>query len=426
VIVIGRRLTRKLEGLSADATLGGSAVSGVVTAGALDALAAEPDVAYIAPDVPVAPLANQPPANGPARPVGFSGIESQFPFVDGATQAWARGYTGKGVGIAVIDSGIQDNGNFGSRTQISVGYNDGSDDFGHGSFVADIAAGASEEGRFVGIAPGATVVSYNVNSPRGPATSDVVRGLLWVLANRDRYNLRVVNLSLSETVQSSYRESILDSTVEALWRSGIVVVAAAGNRGPGSVDVAPANDPFAISVGAIDTNATISVADDALTPWSSRGATLEGFAKPELVAPGRRVVGSLPGDTVLGRQAPAANWVVPGKYALISGTSFSAPQVAGAAAVLFQQHPDWTADQVKWVLRATARPLAGSNAPALDLGAATAFAGTPGSANAGVEPSSFALESWVAQMLTAPAGWPHSTWKSNTWNTNTWNFGIWA
>jgi serine protease AprX len=195
------------------------------------------------------------------------------------------------------------------------------------------------------------------------------------------------------------------------------------------MEFAPANDPFALSVGATDTNGTTDPSDDTLTPWSSYGTTLDGAAKPEIVAPGRLIMSYLAPASVLGTQAPAANWAPRHSYAEISGTSFSAPQVAGAAAVLFQQHPDWTPGQVKWVLASTARPVSGSTAGSLDLAAATQFAGTPLDANAGLQLSQFGLPSWVQGILNGQSfhgnSWNGNSWNGNSWNANSWNGNSW-
>ncbi len=151
---------------------------------------------------------------------------------------------------------------------------------------------------------------------------------------------------------SSYRTSLLDLAVERLWAAGVVVVVSAGNGGPGQVDFAPGNDPLAITVGATDNADTLATPDD----------------RP---------------DTTLGQQAPAANRVMD-NYVSISGTSFSAPQVAAAAAILLEQNTAWSPDQIKWLLSQTAQPLSGSSAGALSISAAVGFTGTPGLANQGV------------------------------------------
>jgi subtilisin family serine protease len=168
--------------------------------------------------------------------IAFPSLASLYPKVIGAPAAWNSGYTGEGVGIAVLDSGVQSIADFGSRlVQVQLpGQTTNADTYGHGTFVAGIAAGSAPAGNYVGIAPGATVYAMNVARVDGSVySSDVISGLDWVLANHTAYNIRVVNLSLSESAQSSYLASALDTAVERVWRDGVVVVASAGNRGPG-------------------------------------------------------------------------------------------------------------------------------------------------------------------------------------------------
>ena len=405
----------------------GFATAGTITAGQIDAIAADPNVAYVAPDVAMAPLA-MPGKAGPP-----SGLQALYPLVDDAPAAWSAGYTGKGIGIAVIDSGV-DNGSLGGRLVARTGSRFGLDLYVHGTLVAHFAAG-NVAGQYVGIAPQANIIDVAVGRglSGGVYTSDVVAGLLWVLANKDQFNIRVVNLSLTETTPSSYTSSLLDSVVEQLWQSGIVVVAAAGNSGPGTEEFAPANDPFAITVGATDSQGTADPSDDTVTPWSSSGTTLDGIVKPDLVAPGRLVPGYLPFGTALARQAPRQDWVAD-QIVAISGTSFSAPQAAGAAADVLQAHPDWTPDQVKAVLTGSGRPQAGSTAPALDVDAAVLTRGSPAPANQGVPYSDYGLPQWVNALAssqqsggqTEHAGWNAASWNAQSWLHAGWTANAWS
>jgi serine protease AprX len=321
---------------------------------------------------------------------------------------------------------------FGSRlVQVRLDGQTGSldDAQGHGSLVAGVAAGASPDGRFVGVAPGATIYALNVNNPAGANSSDVISALQWVFENAHAYNIRVVNLSLQETVTSSYETSLLDLAVERLWAAGIVVVAAAGNTGAGTTSYAPANDPLALTVGSTDNRDTLSSLDDVMAAFSSSGVTGDGFAKPELLAPGRHIVSTLSTDSLLWQQAPAANRISSGSgYVSISGTSFSAPQVAGAAAVLFEEHPGWSPDNVKWLLGHTSQAVAGSSVRALSLGTAVAFNGTPGLANQGVPALVCApsTECVVAGTVgTVSSSWNSSSWNSSSWNSSSWNSSSW-
>jgi serine protease AprX len=405
----------------------------------LGRLAAQKGVTYVAADLPVLPTAA---ADAPAAGT----LATLFPLLDGAPAAWARGLTGKGVGIAVIDSGVAGGVDFGRRlVQVRLPRQPAStgDAYGHGTFVAGAAAGASPDGRYAGIAPASTVYAVNVARSDGVYTSDVIAGLGWVRANHRRLGIRVVSLSLTEASPSSYRTSVLDTAVEDLWRRGVLVVVSAGNLGPDSVVFAPANDPLVITVGAVDHNGTADSGDDAEAGFSSRGQTLDGIAKPELLAPGRRVASVLPRTSRLGREAPAAN-LVETRYATMSGTSFSAPQVAGAAAVLLQQHPRWSPDDVKCALVASARSVAGSAAGALDLARASAVASVPckrptnrparfgakGATTAAFRQANAeagrqaATDDWRAPDWNA-SSWNASSWNASSWNASSWNASSW-
>jgi serine protease AprX len=427
VIVYGRgsgKAVRTARGRARRALPLLAAHSARVDANRLGKLAKQRGVAYVAPDYPVLPTSKE-----PQPPILFPALESLFPAVDAAPSAWNLGYAGRGVGIAVIDSGVAASEDFGDRLRrVELPGTSPDDEYGHGTFVAGVAAGQSPDGRYVGIAPHASVFSIDVSRSDGVYTSDVIAGIGWVLANHRKLKIRVVVLALTETTPSSYRSNPLDTAVEELWRRGVVVVASAGNLGRNSTSFAPANDPRVITVGAIDTNSTLDAADDREATFSSYGATLDGVQKPELLAPGRRIASVLPPASVLGRAAPLANWVAPG-YAVMSGTSFSAPQVAGAAAVLLEQHPTWRPDQVKWTLMQTLRPVAGASAGALDIGAAVGFEGTPGSANRGLRPAQYGLRGATRPMFVRmrphPRSRPRVDWNASSWNASSWNASSW-
>ena len=230
-----------------------------------------------------------------------------------ATDAWQRGATGNGVGVAVIDSGIAgDLPDFvtGGRSRVIASAvtnpcaTDANDQFGHGTHVAGLIAGNSLNspvkknlaGRYMGVAPRANLISVKVSDDDGETTVlDVIYGIQFAVDNKDRFGIRVVNLSLSSTVAESYLTDPLDAAAESAWFSGMVVVAAAGNDGtaPDAVSYAPGNDPYVISVGGMDDRGTRSRDDDSLAPWSSRGVTQDGVRKPEVLAPGLRLVSTL-------------------------------------------------------------------------------------------------------------------------------------
>jgi subtilisin family serine protease len=291
-------------------------------------------------------------------------------------------------GIAVIDSGINatKTADFGSRIVASVNLSSADpgatgDQQGHGTMVAGIAAGASP--LHPGAAPNAPLVDVRTADGNGHSySSDVIAGIDWILAHKAQYGIRVVNLSMAGNTQTSFQSDPLDKAVEKLWFSGIVVVAAAGNNGTGTGEVdmssAPGNDPFVITVGATDQTQTSATGDDTVAPWSSYGHTADGFAKPELAAPGRYLVMPVSESSTIAAALPD-RIVAPG-YMWMSGTSFAAPVVSGAAALLLARHPNWTPDQVKGALMLTANPLRQAPAPSpYTLGTAAAYALLAGS-----------------------------------------------
>jgi serine protease AprX len=401
----------------------GGAVAATIRAEDLAELASRPGVSGVTLDAPVSFTTT--------GGVSAASLATIYPGRDAASNPWSAGATGVGVGIAVIDSGVTPSDAFGSRlVQVALDGQSGSldDTVGHGTMVAGVAAGYSPDGRYIGIAPGATVYALNINRPTGVYTSDVVTALKWVFDNAHTYNIRVVNLSLTENVPSSYRDSVLDLAIERLWASGVFVAVAAGNRGsgPGAIDYAPGNDPLAFTVGAFDTMETAGPGDDTLSPWSSTGKTLDGFYKPELVAPGRHIAAPLPVGTNLDAQAPGANRVAPG-YAAINGTSFAAPQVAGAAAIIFQWHPDWSPDNVKWALTAKqgSKPR-NSKIGSLSLSSSYNYAGTPGRANQGVLALVCAPGTTCLTGSTMASNWDSSSWSSSSWSSSSWSSSSWS
>ena len=298
----------------------------------------------------------------------------------------ATGSLPQAPAIAIIDSGIDATrtADFGSRVVASVNLSSLSpgatgDQQGHGTMVAGVAAGASA--LYPGGAPNAQLVDVRTANANGESlTSDVIAGIDWILAHRAQYGIRVVNLSMVGNTQTSFLADPLNKAVERLWFSGIVVVAAAGNSGTGTGEVgmsaAPGNDPFVITVGAVDQAQTSSTGDDTVPPWSSYGHTADGFAKPELSAPGRYLVMPVPATSTIATALPD-RVVAPG-YMWMSGTSFAAPVVSGAAAQLLARHPNWTPDQVKGALMQTARALTQLQAP-VNLGTAAGYAVLAGS-----------------------------------------------
>jgi serine protease AprX len=344
--------------------------------------------------------------------------------------------------IAVVDSGIAKNAGMSDRILTSVnltptGPEGAIDDYGHGTLVAGIAAGSSAP--FPGAAATARLVSIRVVGADGSArTSDVIAAADWIFQNRARYGIRVANFSLHSTAAASAVEDPLDLAVRRLWLTGTVVVTAAGNEGAGRMVHAPASDPFVITVGAVGSNDTSTPLDDTAAPWSSFGYTGDGFAKPELVAPGRMMVGPVPKNSVLAQTFP--DRVVGAGWMWMSGTSFSAPVVSGIAARLLALHPTWTPDDVKGALMATATHLRGGMATGVgEVNAAAAAASvSPPNPNAPLAQfvsagpdgvGTFDGDAWRAAATDASwasASWASASWASASWASASWTSASWA
>ncbi len=267
---------------------------------------------------------------------------------------------GKEVGVAVIDSGVQRTKDLDKRLRANVNFNktfhNSVDRYGHGTFVAGIIAGNGSQSlkKYIGVAPRADIYNIRVSDDVGMANeSDVITALQWINDNKANTNIRVVNLSLNSSLAQSYHTSPLDAACEILWFNGIVVVVAAGNNGD-QVIYPPANDPFVITVGATNDMGTLNTSDDAVTGFSAHGVTEDGFTKPDLVAPGKNIIGLLPDQNKLTISMMHPENRVDQHYFRMSGTSVSAPMVSGAVTLLLQDEPGLTPDQVKYRLTATA------------------------------------------------------------------------
>ena len=318
-----------------------------------------------------------PPAPPPASRFGSwdpAALATAFDQSTRTTMVWTDNRsptTGDGVAVAVIDTGIAgdlpdfqvSSTDTTSRVIASAVTNPdattATDLYGHGTHVAGLVGGNSRNlaladpsyNRYIGTAPNANLVSIKASDDHGNSSLvDVIAGLQFAVDHKADYGIRVVNLSLTSSVAQSYRVDPLDAAVEAAWFHGLVVVAAAGNDGtaPDAVSHAPGNDPFAITVGAVDDHGTKNTLDDTLAPWSSRGVTQDGFAKPDIVAPGAHIAAPLaPGSDFPGLCAAC---VTDGRYFQVSGTSMAAPIVAGIAADIIAAHPTWTPNEVKGAL----------------------------------------------------------------------------
>jgi serine protease AprX len=303
--------------------------------------------------------------------------------------AWQSGWDGTGVGVAVIDSGIAPKhdltGPNGTTSRVVYSESfvtgmDASDGYGHGTHVAGIVGSAGRDSSgigftrtFKGVAPNVNLINLRVLDQNGAGLeSGVIAAIQRAIDLKSTYNIRVINLSLGRPVFESYTLDPLCQAVEAAWKAGIVVVTAAGNfgrdnslgtHGYGTI-ASPGNDPYTITVGAMNAKGTVWTSDDTIATYSSKGPTLvDHIVKPDLVAPGNQVISLqapnstlalnpklLISDAIFAADASGKS----SNYLRLSGTSMATPVVSGAAALLLQQNPSLTPDQVKARLMKTA------------------------------------------------------------------------
>jgi serine protease AprX len=405
------------------------AVAADVPADALASLAAAPGLRWISLDGPVTSTSRPDARGGDDTPdTGAALPPSVYPQEINADRVVASGDDGSGVAVAVVDTGIVKSADFGRPSRIVATFGGNGDGYGHGSHVAGLIAGdgANSDGRYVGVAPGANLVDVKVGDDKGAATiSDVINGLAFVAANQDRLNIRVVNLSLSVDTPQSYTTDPLDAAVELLTFRGILVVVAAGNAGTASdaVSYAPANDPFVLTVGAVDDRGTATTTDDTVPSWSSRGTTQDGFAKPEIYAPGRHLVSVLSPKSVLAIQQPES--LVGKHYLSLSGTSMAAGVTSGAAALVFAAHSDWTPGQVKTALVSSALPVPGApDAQLVRVDAANAQS-APADQTPAIKPNYLLLQ---AAGVDNPEtiDWGSIRWGSIRWGSIRWGSIRWG
>lgn len=293
------------------------------------------------------------------------------------------GYDGSGIGVAVVDSGIAPHTALDSRViaRVNLVSWEGStsgDPYGHGTHVAGIIGGNTSAAKYVtpafagGSAPGVRLIDVRVLGSTGVGyTSDVIAGIEWAVANRTKYGIRVINLSLGHAVSEPAAFDPLCQAVARAVQAGVVVVASAGNYGVTSQGApvlggitSPGNSPYAITVGAIDTAGTVTRSDDTVAPYSSKGPTRYDMAvKPDIVAPGTRIVSLEAQGSYLARNYPSWHIAGSGKnaYLRLTGTSMATAVVSGGVALLLDANPYMTPGQVKMALQmgATFMPQAG-------------------------------------------------------------------
>jgi len=273
---------------------------------------------------------------------------------DGARVINSTGYTGKGVGIAILDTGIYPHQDFIRPRSRIMAFKDfvnnklsPYDDNGHGTFVAGVAAGSgyASSGKYKGIAPEANLIGVKVMDKNGSGnSSDILAGMQWVADHQKEYKIKVLSLSLGAQPSGS-RLDPLAAAVEEIWRRGIVVVAAAGNAGPRQNTIAtPGVSPLILTVGAVDDNRTPKYEDDKIAEFSSRGPVDRNLVKPDIVAPGVGITAPDADLEYTGSRRPEALKI---PYKSMSGTSVATPVVSGAAALLVGKNPGMTPSEVK-------------------------------------------------------------------------------
>ncbi len=300
----------------------------------------------------------------------------------GANQVWDQGITGDGVTVAILDTGIKNYkglrkdtnnkrrvaawqdivrelnlinkyGEVPSEAKFRV-----KDPNGHGTHIAGIIANSekgADDDNWMGVAPDADLLPVRVLNKKGRGTYEsVILGIQYVVENQEKYNVRVMNLSLVSEVQSPYWADPLNQAVTAAWEKGIVVVAAAGNVGSDPLTISvPGNNPYVITVGAFTDNFTpTDWSDDYITPFSSAGPTHDAFAKPDVMAPGAHMVSLMAKNSYLAKQYP--DNVFGNRYASLAGTSQATAVTSGVIALMLEEHPDLTPDEVKFRVKQSA------------------------------------------------------------------------
>ena len=381
-----------------------------------------------------------------------------------AQDTWRGGYTGQGVDVALIDSGVSPvagltypgkviNGPDLSFESQSDTYRY-LDTYGHGTHMAGIIAGRDNNvatvadmtahDNFTGVAPGARIVSIKVANALGAAdVSQVLAAIDWVVQHKnDRgMNIRVLNLSFGTDSAQDYTLDPLAYAAEVAWRHGIVVVVAAGNAGSslGRLND-PAVDPYVIAVGADDSKGSTSTSDDVIPDWSSRG---DGNRNPDVVAPGRSIVSLRDPNSYIDSQFGSTG-KVNNRFFRGSGKSQATEVVSGAAALLLQQRPNLTPDQVKKLLRSTAVAVPNADATAQGKGminvARALDAATPvteqtwptssgtGSLEASRGSAHIIDDSGIpltGEMDIFGTPWDGTSWSGTSWSGTSWSGGMW-
>lgn len=282
---------------------------------------------------------------------------------------WAhkRNIMGKGIGVAVVDTGLCLHKDFTEPTNRIKGFYDlvhgrtePYDDNGHGSHVAGIVGGNGflSNGKYVGVAPKCDLIGVKVLDQKGDGNiSDVLAGLQWIISNKEKYNIRIINISVGTTTKDNIDEnSLLVKGVNAVWDAGIIVVVAAGNNGPSPMSIStPGISRKVITVGSSDDRISVELFGSKTMDYSGRGPTAACIKKPDIVAPGSNIIscGTMKNyqryryNLKNNPRSDAYNIM----YAVKSGTSMATPIVTGAIALLLSKYPNMTNKEVKLKLR---------------------------------------------------------------------------
>jgi serine protease AprX len=350
----------------------------------------------------------------------------------------AIGAGGAGADVALVDSGVSPVGSLAGRVVNGPDFSDDArvdelrslDAFGHGTHLAGIVAA---------VAPGARIVNVKVADSDGSTSlGRLLAGIDWVArrGDRDGLDVRVLNLAFGAESEGSYRDDPLAFAAERAWQRGLVVVASAGNGGSETDGLdSPAHDPYVVAVGAVDSGATASLADDGIAPFSSRGSETRG---PDVVAPGTAILSERVAGSFLDEAFPAAR--IDGGFRG-SGTSQAAAVVSGAAARIVADRPGLDPDEVKALLRAGAHPLPGTDtslqgAGVVDVAASEALP-VPRRADQrfpvarlggwlrGAVSNQFAIENLKGSRWTG-SRWTGSRWTGSRWTGSRWTGSRWT
>jgi serine protease AprX len=399
----------------------------------------------------------------------------------GADAWWNAGYTGKGIDVAVIDSGVSPVAGLNAPGKVIQGpdlslesqapnlarY----DTYGHGTFMAGLIAGRDDEfaasSGYRGVAPDARIVSLKVATADGGAdVSQVIAAIDWVVqhAQDPGFNIRVLNLSYGTNSKQPYGVDPLAYAVERAWKRGIVVVAATGNTGyqrganaPGLAD--PAYNPFVLAVGASDSMGTDLTKDDRVASFSASSAGCGGCKNPDLVAPGAHIQGLRVGNSWIDAHHPEG--AIDARYFRGSGSSQAAAIVSGAVALVLQKYPTMSPDLVKRFFKDRAVKLASFDTQAqgaglIRLGAMVTakpqwsytgqnFAAATGGGSLELSRGSDHLTrdgvtltgpkdifgrtvdtAALAQGQATASSWSGGDWNGSTWSGSTWSGSTWS